>query len=199
MKLYGGIDEAGRGPLAGPVIAAIVVLQEGCRIEGVRDSKTLSPRRRETLALRIREEACGWGLGIATVTEIDELNILRATLLAMRRASEVLTLIPDTLIIDGTICPVLPDSLAAVASTRVRADATCPAVAAASILAKVERDRIMDELHRQYPDYGFDRHRGYPTVAHKAALLRWGVTPEHRLSFAPVRAARQLHGASNAA
>lgn len=194
MQLTAGIDEAGRGPLAGPVVAAVVVLSDSHPIAGVRDSKKLVARRRMELAELIRNEACDWGLGVASVAEIDELNILGATLLAMRRAAEALSVLPDAVVVDGNVCPPLAAPLARITSALVRGDALCGAVAAASILAKVERDRMMDELHHRYPAYGFDRHRGYPTATHRAALTRWGVTPEHRMSFRPVRAAHEQSG-----
>lgn len=194
LLAVGGVDEAGRGPLAGPVVACAVVLEAGQSISGVRDSKKLSANRREALAISITRESLAWSLGSASVSEIDELNILGATMLAMRRAIDGLSIQPGLLQIDGNRCPDLPDAYAAITETVVGGDDLCPAIAAASILAKVERDRQMDELHTMYPEYGFDRHRGYPTRAHREALLRFGVTPVHRRSFRPVREAAELKG-----
>lgn len=194
LLAVGGVDEAGRGPLAGPVIACAVVLESDQRISGVRDSKKLSAKRREALADSIAREALAWSLGSASVREIDELNILGATMLAMRRAVEGLSMPLGLLQIDGNRCPDLPDPYATITETVVGGDDLCPAIAAASILAKVERDRQMDELHEQFPEYGFDRHRGYPTRAHREALMRFGVTPVHRLSFRPVREAAERGG-----
>ena len=185
----GGVDEAGRGPLAGPVIAAAVILRVDQAIEGVRDSKKLSASRREELALVIRAEAVAWSLGSASVAEIDQLNILGATMLAMRRAVEGLGSTPELLQIDGNRCPELSADYGGKCEAVVGGDDSCPAIAAASILAKVERDGLMQELHTRYPAYGFDRHKGYPTKAHREALQTHGVTPEHRTSFRPVRVA----------
>jgi ribonuclease HII len=185
----GGVDEAGRGPLAGPVIAAAVILRSGQVIEGVRDSKKLTAVRREELAIIIRAEAAGWALGSASVAEIDQLNILAATMLAMRRAVEGLKSVPGLLQIDGNRCPDLPDEYAGICEAIVGGDDSCPAIAAASILAKVERDGLMQELHRLYPEYGFDRHKGYPTKDHRQALLQHGATAVHRTTFRPVREA----------
>jgi ribonuclease HII len=178
------VDEAGRGPLAGPVFAAAVVLDSRCAISGLADSKALAARTRAALAQAIRERAVAWAVAEASVKEIDRLNILQASLLAMRRAVERLAVAPDEVLVDG---PFLP-RLAAPARAIVRGDATVEAIAAASILAKVERDRAMERLHRLYPRYGFDRNKGYPTAAHLAALRAYGVSPAHRKSFAPVRA-----------
>lgn len=178
-----GVDEAGRGPLAGPVVAAAVILNAARPIHGLADSKTLTPARREALALQIRAQALAWALGAAAVEEIDRLNILQATLLAMRRAVEALPVYPALVLVDGN----RPPALHCEVRTVVRGDATIPAISAASILAKVARDRSMIELDAVYPGYGFARHKGYPTAEHIQALERLGVTPEHRLSFAPVR------------
>lgn len=180
-----GVDEAGRGPLAGPVVAAAVVLDPERPIEGLRDSKKLSAARRERLADEIRDRALDWALGRAEADEIDRLNILQATLLAMRRAVESLRTPPQRVLVDGNRCPRLNVACEAV----VRGDATVPAISAASILAKVARDAEMQRLHATYPGYGFDGHKGYPTAAHLAALARIGPCPEHRRSFAPVRRA----------
>lgn len=194
MHFLAGVDEAGRGPLAGPVVAAVVVLQDGQIIEGVRDSKKLSARRREELLAGIKSEAVDWALGIADVAEIDRLNILGATMLAMQRAIAGLSVTPQSLQIDGNQRPELPDELDRITQTLVGGDDICPAIGAASIIAKVERDRMMGELHNQYPGYGFDRHKGYPTVAHRQALIDLGVTPVHRMSFRPVREAAEAAG-----
>ncbi len=191
MRIIAGVDEAGRGPLAGPVVAAVVVLEEGQVIEGVRDSKKLTARRREQLETSIKAESVDWSLGIAEVMEIDLLNILGGTMLAMRRAIEGLRCMPQRLRIDGNQCPELPSMYATITQTLVNGDNICPAIGAASILAKVARDRMMVELHNQYPGYGFDRHKGYPTVAHRRALRELGVTPAHRMSFRPVREAAE--------
>jgi ribonuclease HII len=187
------VDEAGRGPLAGPVVAAVVVLLPGQTISGVRDSKQLSAARRETLAAIIREQAYAWSLGQAEVEEIDTLNILHATMLAMRRAIEALNCAPERLQFDGDRAPELPD-YRGVAETIVGGDRSSAAISAASILAKVNRDRTMLALDREFPDYGFARHKGYPTAAHRDALLRFGPCPAHRVSFRPVRLAMQARG-----
>jgi ribonuclease HII len=179
-----GVDEAGRGPLAGPVYAAAVVLGADHGITGLADSKKLSPRRREMLAAAIRQHAVAWSIAIATVEEIDALNILQATLLAMRRAVEGLAQMPDEVLVDGLFVPVVATAARAI----VRGDASVAEISAASILAKTARDAAMLELHRTFPQYGFDRHKGYPTAAHIAALREYGVSIAHRRSFAPVRA-----------
>lgn len=182
-----GLDEAGRGPLAGPVIAAVVVLGARQAIAGVRDSKQLSPGRREALAPVIRRDAVAWALGRAEAAEIDRLNILQASLLAMARALAALAVTPDRLHVDGNRLPPLGDYRGE-AVAMVGGDRQCPAVAAASILAKVARDAEMRALDAHYPGYGFARHKGYPTAAHLAALTRLGPCAIHRRSFAPVRA-----------
>ena len=178
-----GVDEAGRGPLAGPVMAAAVILDPRRPIAGLADSKTLSPRRREALAERIRAEAVAWAVASATVEEIDRLNILWATLLAMRHAVQALMPAPQRVLVDGDRCP----ALACPARAVIKGDQKIPAISAASILAKVERDRLMLALDARYPGYGFAEHKGYPTAAHVEALRRLGATPVHRRSFAPVR------------
>ncbi|WP_133596399.1 ribonuclease HII [Tepidicella xavieri] len=180
--LVAGVDEAGRGPLAGPVVAAAVMLDDAQPIPGLADSKKLSAVRREQLFDQIRAQALCCCVAQASVEEIDRLNILQATLLAMRRAVEGLRLKPQLVLVDGNRLPVLPMRAEAI----VQGDARVQAISAASILAKVTRDRLMDELHAQYPDYGFDRHKGYGTAQHLAALHRWGPCPAHRRSFAPV-------------
>ncbi|MFN5512049.1 MAG: ribonuclease HII [Burkholderiales bacterium] len=178
-----GVDEAGRGPLAGPVVAAAVILDPTRPIEGLRDSKALSSRQRAGLAQQIRESARGWAIAEASVDEIDHLNILQATLLAMRRAVLLLPERPVRALIDGNRPPVLPCEVI----TLVAGDTLEPSISAASILAKTERDAVMLRLHERFPQYGFDVHKGYPTAAHRAALVRHGVSPVHRRSFAPVR------------
>lgn len=178
-----GIDEVGRGPLAGPVLAAAVVLHPDRPINGLKDSKQLTARQRERLAVEIRARAWAWGLGRAEVHEIDGLNILRASLLAMERAVAALAEPPDKAVVDGLHAP----HLCCPVETRVAADRDVPAVSAASILAKVCRDLEMVALDQVYPGYGFARHKGYPTPEHLAVLRRWGPTPIHRRSFAPVR------------
>ena len=180
--LVAGVDEVGRGPLAGDVVAAAVILAESPP-EGVTDSKMLTPERREALAERIRDEAVSWALGRATVAEIDELNILQASLLAMRRAVEALSTQPTLVLVDGNRLPKWPYEARAI----VKGDLTEPSIGAASILAKVQRDAEMLALHEHYPAYGFDQHKGYPTKAHLAALESIGVSPVHRRSFGPVR------------
>ena len=183
-----GVDEAGRGPLAGPVIAAAVILDPARPIEGLGDSKALSEAARERLAPLIRAHALAWALGSADRAEIDALNILQATLLAMRRAVLALPLRPEHVQVDGNRAPALQD-LPCTVETVVRGDATVAAIGAASILAKTHRDALMRALERSHPGYGFARHKGYGTAAHLAALRRLGPSSEHRLSFAPVRAA----------
>lgn len=178
-----GVDEAGRGPLAGPVVAAAVILDPARAIDGLRDSKKLSQTRREALAIAIREASLGWAIGQASVDEIDELNILQASLLAMRRAVEALPVLPTLARVDGNQSP----RLACGVELIVGGDATEACISAASILAKVERDRLMHLLHGLHPEYGFDRHKGYGTALHLASLKRHGPCIAHRRSFAPVR------------
>lgn len=180
--LVAGVDEVGRGPLAGDVVAAAVILKDPPP-EGVTDSKALSAARRETLAQTIRSEALCWALGRATVAEIDEINILQASLLAMRRAVEGLSLRPSLVLVDGNRLPRWSFEARAI----IKGDQTEPAIGAASILAKVQRDGEMLALHEHYPGYGFDRHKGYPTQAHITALESLGVSPVHRRSFGPVK------------
>jgi ribonuclease HII len=181
--ILAGVDEAGRGPLAGPVVAAAVVLGDPCSILGLADSKTLSAPRREALAGEIREHASAWALGMASVEEIDQMNILQATLLAMQRAVQGLGTAPDLVLVDGNRAP----RLSCPVRTVVRGDATIQSISAASILAKVARDAILQELDAVYPGYGFAIHKGYPTAAHRQALHVLGPSPVHRRSFAPVR------------
>ncbi len=183
--LVAGVDEAGRGPLAGPVIAAAVILDEDKPVGGLADSKTLTADRREKLSELIRERALCWALGRAEVEEIDRLNILQATMLAMRRAVASLPLAPGLVKIDGNRAPPMDYPV----QTIIRGDASVPAISAASILAKVARDAEMLEWDRRYPGYGFSVHKGYPTRAHIDALLKQGISPIHRRSFGPVREA----------
>jgi len=183
MILVCGVDEAGRGPLAGPVYAAAVILDPNWPIEGLADSKTLSASRREHLAQAIRAHARAWGIASASVAEIDAINILQASLLAMRRAVEQLIVAPHEVLVDGNQCPRIAYPVRAI----VRGDSTIPAISAASILAKTARDAEMQRLHQRYPQYGLDRHKGYPTRAHLAALERYGVIDIYRRSYAPVR------------
>lgn len=181
-RLVCGIDEAGRGPLAGPVVAAAVILDPRRRIRGLADSKALAPARREALAVQIRECALAWSVGRAEVEEIDSLNILQATLLAMQRAVAALQVPPTLALIDGNRCPGLPLPARAI----VQGDALVPCISAASILAKTARDAEMRALHTHFPHYGFDVHKGYPTAAHLAALRAHGPSTAHRKSFRPV-------------
>ncbi len=185
-----GVDEAGRGPLAGPVYAAAVILDPARPVEGLRDSKTLSPRRREQLALLIRERAIAWSIASASAAEIDQINILQATMLAMRRAVEALTVRPVLARVDGNQAPRLDCRV----ETLVRGDALEPAISAASILAKTARDQCLRELHLRFPIYGFDGHKGYPSQLHLSRLAEHGPCVEHRMSFAPVRAAARASG-----
>jgi len=187
-EIVAGVDEAGRGPLAGPVVAAAVILGDGPVARQVRDSKQLTAARREALAEAIRAQATAWALGRAEVHEIDRLNILQATLLAMQRAVASLVLAPARVLVDGNRCP----ALAVPSEAIVGGDRQVPCISAASILAKVSRDAEMMALDRRYPGYGFDRHKGYPTRAHREALTRLGPCAAHRHSFAPVRAAARL-------
>jgi ribonuclease HII len=186
-----GVDEAGRGPLAGPVYAAAVILDRRRRIVGLADSKVLTSRQREELALEIRERAIGWSVASASVEEIDALNILQASLLAMRRAIEQLALPPERVLVDGTHRPLVAFPV----RTVVDGDAKIKAISAASILAKVCRDAEMVALHQVHPQYGFDRHKGYSTAEHLSALRAHGVSIVHRRSFEPVRALLTKGGA----
>jgi ribonuclease HII len=178
-----GVDEAGRGPLAGPVYAAAVILDPARPIVGLADSKKLSARKRERLALEIRAKALAWAIAEASVEEIDSLNILQATLLAMKRAVSALAVLPIEVLIDGNRCPVLNFPTRAI----IGGDATVAEISAASILAKTARDAEMLKLHEQFPQYGFDRHFGYGTAVHLAALREHGPSGCHRRTFAPVR------------
>lgn len=190
-----GVDEAGRGPLAGPVVAAAVILDPARPIDGLRDSKQLSAVRRERLAQVIRERALGWAVARASVAEIDRQDILRAALLAMRRAVAALPVAPTLARVDGN----QPPRLACGVELIVGGDAIEPCISAASILAKTVRDADMARLHRRFPQYGFDRHKGYPTAEHVELLQRFGPCPAHRRSFGPVRAVLARLGAPPAA
>jgi len=182
--LIAGVDEAGRGPLAGPVTVAAVILNPTHAIDGLNDSKQLSERRREALYTQITERALAWHVEWIEAAEIDRLNILQASLTGMRRALRALSPAPTLALIDGNR---LPDDLPCPARAVVGGDTIEPAIMAASILAKVTRDRHMFALHHKYPHYGFDRHKGYPTKAHQQALIEHGPCPEHRRSYAPVQ------------
>lgn len=182
--LVAGVDEAGRGPLAGPVVAAAVILDDLRPIKGLRDSKTLGPITRDRLALEVRGKSLCCSVGMASVEEIDRLNILQATLLAMRRAVEGLRLLPALVLVDGNRLPLLKMPAEAI----VKGDSKVAAISAASIVAKVHRDSLLVALHELHPGYGFATHKGYPTPEHLAALREHGACSAHRRSFAPVRA-----------
>ncbi|WP_129587659.1 ribonuclease HII [Herbaspirillum robiniae] len=179
-----GVDEAGRGPLAGPVFAAAVILDPSRPVNGLRDSKKLSEAARDSLALEIKANALAWSIASCSEQEIDELNILHASMLAMRRAVEGLATQPTLALIDGNRCPVMSIRSEAI----VKGDDKVPAISAASILAKTARDAALMVLHDTYPHYGFDRHKGYPTALHLEMLSLHGVSPVHRRSYAPVKA-----------
>ena len=184
-KLIAGVDEVGRGPLAGPVVTAAVILDPNNPIEGLNDSKKLTEKRREQLEPIIKKNALSWSLGRAEAEEIDQINILQATLLAMKRAVEGLDIQPDHALVDGNKAP----DLACPVTTIIKGDQSEPAIAAASILAKVARDREMVEMDKKYPGYGLAQHKGYPTKQHQQALMELGVTEIHRRSFKPVKLA----------
>ena len=181
--LIAGVDEAGRGPLAGPVVVAAVILDDYCSVDGLDDSKRLTASRREYLFPLICSQALAWSIVEVDVEEIDDINILQATLRGMKTAVEKLSPKPQRVLIDGNQAPDLPGDV----RTIIQGDRLEPAISAASILAKVSRDHTMQKLHRQFPDYGFDRHKGYPTAAHLQLLEQHGPCPAHRRSFAPVR------------
>lgn len=181
--LLAGVDEAGRGPLVGNVVAAAVILDSNRPVAGLADSKKLSAARREKLAAQIRECALAWSVISIDAREIDRINILQATMLAMKQAVEKLAIVPQHVFIDGNRCP----DITLPATAVVKGDARVAAISAASILAKVERDAQMMVLHESYPQYGFDQHKGYPTATHMAALVEHGPCPEHRQSYRPVR------------
>lgn len=184
LSLLCGVDEAGRGPLAGPVYAAAVILDRDRAIDGLADSKQLRESERDRLAVEIKSRAKAWAIAFASVEEIDRHNILRASLLAMRRAVLALKLTPELVVADGTHCPVLEVPVAAI----VKGDSKVAAISAASILAKTARDAVLLALHEKFPEYGFAGHKGYPTPQHLHALNRHGPCIEHRRSFAPVKA-----------
>jgi len=183
VERLAGVDEAGRGPLIGAVVAAAVILDPNNPIEGLADSKKISEKKREQLAPLIREKALAWCVARAEVEEIDELNILHASMLAMRRAVLGLSVKPDLVQVDGNRCPDIPYPVEAI----VKGDSKVAEISAASILAKVARDEEMIELDAQYPGYGLAQHKGYPTKAHMEALVKLGPTPLHRTSFGPVK------------
>lgn len=190
MQRVAGVDEVGRGPLAGDVVAAAVILDPRQLIEGLADSKKLSAKRRQALAEQIRDQALAWCIARASVAEIDQLNILQASLLAMRRAVAGLSPAAEFCQIDGNR---LPQGLPCPAEAIVGGDAKIAAIGAASILAKVQRDQELVELDRRFPQYGFARHKGYPTAEHLAALIEHGATDQHRRSYAPVQRVLALH------
>ena len=179
FQLVCGVDEAGRGPLAGPVFAAAVILPDQVELQGINDSKKLSEKKRELLFDQIVEKAAAYSVASADEKEIDQINISNATFLAMKRAVQGLSLRPDMVLVDGDRLPQLPMASKAI----VKGDALSISIAAASILAKVSRDRVMVKLSEEYPEYGFEKHKGYPTVLHREAILKYGVLPIHRRSF----------------
>ena len=182
-KVMAGVDEVGRGPLAGPVIAAAVILDPEHPIEGLMDSKKISEKKRNLLAIEIRKKSLAWALGRAEYDEIDSINILQASLLAMKRAVESLAIKPEWVLVDGLHCPDVSCNVEAI----IKGDSKIQAISAASIIAKVARDNEMITLDGQYPGYGFSQHKGYPTKMHIEALKKLGVSPIHRKSFAPVK------------
>lgn len=182
-RVIAGVDEVGRGPLAGPVVAAAVILPDDHELYDLTDSKKLSEKKRESLNIEIKQQAIAWSIASADIHEIDSINILQASLLAMKRAVESLSVTPVYVLVDGTHCPDIAMPVEAI----IKGDSKIAAISAASILAKVYRDNLMIELAQQYPDYGFAKHKGYPTQQHLEALAVYGVTPVHRQTFAPVR------------
>ncbi|MGL4861430.1 MAG: ribonuclease HII [Enterobacteriaceae bacterium] len=189
VSCIAGVDEVGRGPLVGAVVTAAVILDSNRPVIGLADSKKLTEKRRESLYEEITASALAWSIGRAEAAEIDQLNILQATLLAMQRAVAALAIVPDYVLIDGNRCPTLPMPSQAV----IQGDGRVAEISAASILAKVTRDREMVLLEQQYPDYGFAQHKGYPTPLHLQKLAELGATEQHRRSFAPVRRALANH------
>lgn len=187
-NIIAGVDEVGRGPLVGAVVTAAVILDPNNPIKGLADSKKLTEKRRNALYDEIKEKALCWSIGRAEPEEIDELNILWATMKAMQRAVSGLSITPDMVLVDGNRCPTLPMASQAV----IKGDSLVQEISAASILAKVTRDREMEALDKLYPDYGFAKHKGYPTVFHMEKLALLGATPFHRKSFAPVKRALNL-------
>lgn len=192
VSLIAGVDEVGRGPLVGDVVTAAVILDPNNPIEGLTDSKKLSEKKRLAFSEVIKEKALSWAIGRATPEEIDELNILHATMLAMQRAVAGLNITPEMALIDGNRCPELPYP----AQSVVKGDALVPEISAASIIAKVTRDIEMQTLDEQFPDYGFAKHKGYPTALHLEKLAQLGPTPYHRKSFKPVAVAIEAFGLS---
>ncbi len=190
IQYLAGVDEVGRGPLAGPVVAAAVILGPDHGIIGLTDSKKLSEKRRQLLAFEIRKSALCWSVAEACVNEIDALNILYASMLAMQRAIWALKISPDMVLVDGNRCP---QELPCTCEAIVKGDASVAEISAASIVAKVHRDEMMYALHKRFPKYGFSSHKGYPTRAHREALKRYGALPEHRRSYAPVREVLKSH------
>ncbi len=188
QQMIAGVDEVGRGPLAGPVVAAAVILDPANPIAGLMDSKKLTEKKRETLAVEIKQKSLAWALGRAEVEEIDDINILQASLLAMSRAVKKLTLSPELVLVDGNKCPKVDFPVEAI----VKGDSLIEAISAASIIAKVARDTEMVALDSEYPGYGLAKHKGYPTAMHRQALLDLGVTEIHRRSYKPVRDALEL-------
>lgn len=182
--LIAGVDEVGRGPLAGPVITAAAILPEKFNLPGLTDSKKLIARKRGVLEIQIKQQAVCWSIGEASTQEIDELNILHATMLAMQRAVASLSMKPDKVFVDGNRTP----DFGIEAQAIIGGDGIEPCISAASIIAKVYRDKMMADYAIEYPQYGFDRNSGYPTKQHREALIKYGVTPIHRKSFAPVKA-----------
>ena len=187
-ELICGVDEAGRGPLAGPVFAAAVILDPNTPLMGLRDSKKLTAQRREELAILIKRDALSWSIAQCSEAEIDQLNILQATMLAMRRAIEGLSLTPTLALIDGNRCPVCTVRTEAI----IKGDDKVAQISAASILAKTARDAALMDMHKTYPHYAFDQHKGYPTALHLQRLREHGVSPVHRRSYGPVRALLDL-------
>ena len=187
VRLVAGVDEVGRGPLAGAVVAAAVILTAENWIDGLADSKVLNEKKRNELDAIIKEKALAWSLGRAEVSEIDDINILHASMLAMKRAVEGLSIKPDHVKIDGNRCFCKEDETNFTMETIIKGDSKVASISAASIIAKVARDREMVELDKKYPQYGFAGHKGYPTKAHRAALKKYGAISEHRKSFKPVR------------
>lgn len=187
-----GVDEAGRGPLAGPVFAACVILDPARKIDGLADSKKISAKKRASLTMLIKEYARAWAVSSASVLEIERLNILRASLLAMKRAVENLAIAPDMILVDGNFAPQLNKPV----RTIIKGDSFIPEISAASILAKTARDTEMLAVHQRFPLYGFDQHKGYPTKKHIAALQMHGASPVHRQNFAPVKAVINAASAS---
>ncbi|PCI39650.1 MAG: ribonuclease HII [Thiotrichales bacterium] len=182
MSIIAGVDEAGRGPLAGPVVAACVILDAKYHIDGLKDSKKLSEKKRNELFALIKQHSIAWSVGSCDVTEIDEINILQASLVAMQRAVANLKVSPNEVWIDGNVCPKLPF----LAKSFIGGDNSIEVISAASIVAKVTRDKQMYELHDKYPEYRFDKHKGYGTRVHMEAMAKFGITSEHRRSFKPV-------------